>query len=193
MNKRLKLATLIGMVFSALAFSATAQKTATLIDFTYIPRDALGNDDNSRRPYEYAFGDWGNNKVQLIRDKGLVINHLGSKGGVGMNKGLRLKGADKAVVVFIIGNRNEAESFNFNLTDKDGTDHSFRIPLTGMSKGQVLTAVIRLDKAKKENKPGTKPGLDLEKLKSWQIAGDFGDKPLEVLVQKVLSYKDEEP
>ena len=190
MKKLLKLAPLVALLLGVAA-PASAQKTSTLIDFTYIPRDSLGNEDKSRRPYEYAFGDWGNDKVQLVRDKGLVINHLGSKGGVGMNKGLRRKGADKAVMVFMIGNGNEADSVNFNLTDKDGTDHSFRIPLSGMSKGQVLTAVIRLDKAKKENKPGTTPGLDLEKLKSWQIAGDFGDKPVEVLVQKVLSYKEE--
>ncbi len=191
MKTRLPRAFSAVLLFCLFALAGHAQKATPLLDFTYIPLDPQGKNDRSRWPFEYAFGDWGKDRARLVRDKGLLINHLGSKGGLGANKPLALKGADKAVIVFIIGNTNEADAFNFALTDADGTENRFRVPLSTLAKGQVLTAVLRLDKGEVGDKPGTEAGLNLKKLKAWSLSGDFGDKPIEILVQKILAYHDE--
>jgi hypothetical protein len=190
MNRLRKVAACLAIVLGLSATEGLSQKATPLVDFTVIPRDSRGKNDRTRWPFEYAYGDWGRDKARLVEGKGLLINHLGSRGGVGANRPLPLKGADKAVMVFIIGNTNEADAFSLALVDSDGSEHSFRIPLAGMQTGQVLTAVLQLTKSKQVDKPGAQPGLDLKKLKSWQVKGDFGDKPVEVMVQRILAYHD---
>gem|GEM_PF-2104771 len=39
------------------------------------------------------------------------------------------------------------------------------------------------------NNPGSPPGLDLKKLKVWQLKGNFQSQPLEILVSKVTGIK----
>lgn len=168
------------------AFAAV--KNLVVVDFTYMPR----NPDGTReRGYEYGFGDWDDKKkVTQIPDKGLLANLVGSKGGVGENRGLDFRKHTLARLNFIIGNRNQAESFGFSLVDKDGTDHSWDITLKGQPRGVALNPLIDLTKPGREDKPGKTPGLDLKKLKVWQIKGNYQDAAIEVMFVKVTAVSD---
>lgn len=165
--------------------SALAQKESKLIDFTYIARDPTTGGDSRERAFEYSFGDWGGGKAQQIRDKGLLVNNHGSKGGVGGNRRLNLRDSTTIRVHLIIGNRNRAGAINFVLVDNDGTDHAFAISLSGQPRGQLLKFDLNLAQPTREQKPGTTPGLDFKKLKTWQLTGDFGDLPVEVMVERI--------
>lgn len=175
------------MLLLVCPLSAAGSKDVTLVDFTYIARDPTTGQESRDKVFEYSFGDWDKGKARQIRDKGLLINHLGSSGGVGANKKLNFHGATKARLLFIIGNGNEALAFSFSLVDKDGTDAQFSIPLAGQPRGQPLIVTVDLTHPTKVEKPGTTDGLDLTKLKSWQIKGDFGAKPLEIMLSKITT------
>ena len=160
-------------------------KDIVVVDFALMPR----NPDGSRqRAYEYGYGDWGDagRKVIQIMDKGLLVNNAGSKGGVGANSDPGFGANTRARIDFIIGNQNQADSYSFSLEDRDGTDHSWSIPLKGQPAGQPIGVLLDLTKGK-EDKPGKKPGLDLKKVRTWQIKGNFQDKPVEMLVLKVTA------
>lgn len=102
---------------------------------------------------------------------------------MGRNKRLRLKGATKIQIAYLIGNRNEASSFSFSLVDTDGSENSFNIPLSAQPVGQPLAAIIDLNAGHED-----KPGLNLDKLKTWQIKGNYQDKPVELLIIRVDTY-----
>jgi hypothetical protein len=163
---------------------AAATKDIEVIEFTHMFRNT---DGTYERSYEYAYGDWGDNKVVQVNGKGLLVNLLGSKGGIGENRGLDFRKHTKARIAFMIGNRNRASGFAFSLEDKDGTNHAFDIPLTGKPVGQLLAATLDLTKPSREEQAGSKPGLDLKKLRVWQLKGNFQSEPLEILVLKVLA------
>lgn len=167
-----------------------AVKDVVVIDFTQMPR----NTDGSRqRGYEYSFGDWSDDtgrKVGQILDKGLLVNLAGSKGGVGENRDLDFRKHSRARIDFIIGNRNRAEAFSFTLVDKDGTDQSWEVSLKDRTKGLPTHGVVDLATPGREDKPGKKPGLDLKKLRTWQIKGNYGDEPIEILIVKVTAVSE---
>jgi hypothetical protein len=162
---------------------------AKLIDFTYIARDTTTGEDSTERAFEYSFGDWGNGKVIQVRNKGLLVNYLGSNGGVGANKRLNLRGSARIQIEFIIGNRNAASSFSFGLEDADGTKQSFSIPLADKPVGRPISHVFAVDQPTSTDAPGKVAGLDVKKLKVWQLKGNFQTQPLEVLVSKVTGVK----
>ena len=178
-----------GLLLAGLIPVHTAKADAKLIDFTFIARDTTTGEDSKEREFDYAFGDWGGGKVNQIRNKGLLINHLGSNGGVGANKRLNLRGTTKIKIEFVIGNGNVASSFSFSLTDNDGTDCSYTVPLEAKPKGTPISHTFDLNSPTSSEKPGDKPGLDLKKLKVWQIKGNFQAQPLEVLISKVTGVK----
>jgi hypothetical protein len=166
---------------------AAAPRDVVVIDFTSMPR----NDDGTRqRGYEYSFGDWDDRSgraVGQIFEKGLLVNLAGSKGGVGENRGLDFRKHTRARIDYMIGDRNRAEAFAFTLVDTDGTDQSWEVPLKGQPVGVPLSTTLDLTKPSREEKPGKKPGLNLPKLDVWQLKGNYGDEPLEVLVIKVTA------
>jgi hypothetical protein len=169
----------------ALLPAHSAKADAKLIDFTYIARDTTTGEDSNDRAFEYSFGDWGNGKVIQVRNKGLLINHLGSSGGVGANKRLNLRGSSQIKIEFVIGNNNAASSFSFSLTDGDGTENSYSIPLDGKATGTPLSHTFDPNSPTSSEKPGSSPGLNLKKLKVWQLKGNFQPQALEILVSKV--------
>ena len=168
------------------AFAAV--KDLVVVDFLQMAR----NPDGTReRGYEYTFGDWDDKKkVGQLPDQGLIINLVGSKGGVGENRGLDFRKHTKARVTFVIGNRNQAESISFSLVDKDGTDQSWDITLKDQSKGATLSRLLDLTQTGRAEKPGKTPGLDLKKLKSWQFKGNYQDAPIEVMIIKVTAVSE---
>lgn len=154
-------------------------KDLELINFLSMFRNADGTYEKS---YQYTFGDWqGPKKVAQIPQKGLLVNLVGSKGGLGDNVSLELSKHSKVRITFMIGNRNAAKAFTFSLVDRDGTDQAFEVSLGGRSVGMETRATVDLSQPTREEKPGKTPGLDLKKLKSWQLKGDFGPDPLELL------------
>lgn len=163
---------------------AAAVKDIEVIEFTHSPRNP---DGTYERSFEYSYGDWGDDKVVQVNGKGLLVNLLGSQGGVGENRGLDFRKHTKARVFFMIGNRNRASGFGLSLEDKDGTNHNFDIPLRGQPVGQVLAATLDLTKPSREEQAGSKPGLDLKKLRVWQIKGNWQAEPVEILVLKVMA------
>ena len=178
-----------GLLLAALISAQSAQADAKLVDFTFIARDTTTGEDSTERAFDYSFGDWGDGKVIQVRNKGLLINHLGSSGGVGANKRLNLRGSSKIQIDFIIGNRNAATSFSFSLSDNDGTDVLFSIPLEGKPVGKPVSHTFEVSSPTNTEKPGSTPGLDVKKLKVWQLKGNFQSQPLEVLVSKVTGVK----
>jgi len=176
------------LLIGSTAASSAAVKNLTVIDFPTMVR----NPDGTReRGYEYSFGDWEGKKGAVqIPDKGLLVNLLGSKGGVGENRGLDFRKHTLARVSFIIGNRNQAESFGFSLVDNDGTDQAWDVSLKDRPKGATTTILLDLTKPAREDKPGKTHGLDLKKLKTWQIRGNYQDLPIEVLFLKVTAVSE---
>jgi len=157
-----------------------------VIDFT----DMLRNTDGSRqRSYDYGYGDWGNagKKVIQVLGKGLILNLAGSKGGIGANSDLDFGKNTHARFEVVIGGRNQAANITFALVDSDGTDASWDIPLKDQPTGQPVAYLLDMTKPSREDKPGKKPGINLKKLKSWQLRGNFQDLPVELLVIKLVS------
>lgn len=168
--------------------AVAAVKDLVVLDLFHMTRTT---DGRYERGYEYSFGDWeGGKKVVQIHEKGLLINLVGSKGGVGENRGLDFRKHSLARLTFIIGNRNQAESFGLSLVDKDGTDHSWNVNLKDRTRGTTLNPLIDLSKPDREEKPGKTPGLDLKKLKSWQIKGNYQEAPIEILFLKITAVSE---
>lgn len=169
------------------AFTLTAKEEVHL-DFTHITRDSPTGP--VYKAYQYTFGDWGNGKVIDLKGRGALIQAPGGKGGLGENSTmLKLHKTPVIDILYLIGNANQAGSLNFSLTDRDGTEQSWSIPLSGLAKGADQRLRLDLTKPGSEQKPGKKPGLDLAKLDSWQVRGDWGGAAVEVLLVKVIGQK----
>jgi len=178
---RLTLMVVLGASLAGIA-PAAANKDLEVINFVAMYRNP---DDTYDKGYDYPFGDWQNKNVVQVPGKGLIVNLVGSKGGVGENRGLDFRKHAKARIAFVVGNRNKAKSFQFSLVDKDGTDQSFDVALETLPPGVTQTHTIDLTKPSREDKPGSTPGLNLKKLKSWQLKGNFQDEPSELLFLRV--------
>lgn len=172
------------LVLSSVALAA---RDDDLLDFTHVRRDP---DGTLFKCYQYTFGDWGGGKVIDLRGRGALIQAPGGRGGLGENRTmLRLKKTPVVHLLFVVGNANQANAINFSLTDKDGTEQAWPVPLAGVAKGTEQRLRLDLARPGSEPKPGKKPGLDLGRLESWQIRGDWGTAPVEVLVQKLVVEK----
>ncbi len=176
----------LAMFASTLTLLPAAEPTREVVlDFTYMQRQS---DGTYTRSYEYGFGDWDEKgKVGQVAHKGLLVNHAGSKGGIGENRRLDLRKSAKVGVSYMIGNGNKADAFAFSLEDRDGTVDVWNIPLAGQPRGQMLYAEFDLTKPTRQDTAGKVAGLDLKKLETWQIRGDYGEAPVEVLVAKVFA------
>jgi len=175
------------LVFLLLLPAALAAKEEVLLDFKHISRDP---DGTLYKCYEYTFGDWGSGKVIDLRGKGALVQAPSGKGGLGENK--TLVRFDKTPLVdlhFIIGNANQAKAISFGLTDKDGTEQTWQIPIDGLPPGTNQQVRLDLTKSSSEQKPGKTPGMDLKKILTWQVRGDYTDPKIEVLLIKLVGQK----
>jgi hypothetical protein len=164
-----------------------AAKEEVLLDFKQITRDP---DGTLYKCYQYTFGDWGEGKVIDLRGKGALVQAPSGKGGLGENK--TLVRFDKTPLVdlhFIIGNANHAKAISFGLTDKDGTEQTWQIPIAGLPPGTNQLVRLDLTKQSSEQKPGKTPGMDLRKILTWQVRGDYTDPNVEVLLVQLVGQK----
>lgn len=167
---------------------AAGAKDLELLNFVSMFRNS---DGTYEKGYQYSFGEWQEKrKVAQIPGKGLLVNLAGSKGGLGDNVGLDFTKHTKARITFMIGNRNVAKSFTFSLVDRDGTDQAFEVSLGGRSIGVETRATVDFTQPTREEKAGKTPGLDLKKLKSWQLKGNFTTDAVELLFLRVDAVGD---
>jgi len=179
----LTLVILLG-AWPASLLAAAQPKEKVLIDFTSVKRDP---DGKIFRVYEYAHGDWDKHIVDLA-GRGTLIKAATGKGGLGEDKTMVQFG--KASVVdlqFVIGNANQTEALSFSLEDKDGSEQTWTIPLAGKPQGQLLKQRLDLGKSDNEQKAGTTPGMNLKKIGTWQVKGNWSDAKVEVLLVKLTA------
>ena len=175
------------LAFLLLLPAALAAKEEVILDFKSVIREPNGN---TYKAYQYAFGDWDKGKVVDLRGKGALVQAPTGKGGLGENsRPLKLDKTPLVDLHFIIGNANKAAAINFSLTDKDGTERSWPIPLSSLPKGTNQTVRLDLNKLASEQKPGKTPGLDLKKIETWQVRGDYTDTKVEVLLVQLIGQK----
>jgi hypothetical protein len=167
-----------------------AAKEEVLLDFKRIKRERDGADTRIVKCYEYTFGDWSKGKVIDLSGKGALVQAPSGKGGLGENRTmLRLDKTPLVDVHFIIGNANHAQALSFGLTDDDGTEQTWQIPIGGLPKGSPQKVRLDLNKSSSEQKPGRTPGMDLKRLETWQIRGDYTDPNVEVLLVQLVGQK----
>jgi len=158
-----------------------------LLDFKNVRRDP---DGTTFKCYEYTFGDWDGGKVSNLPGRGTLVQAPSGKGGLGENKTLvRFDQTPVVDLYFVIGNANQAKAISFGLTDRDGTEQTWQIPIAGLPKGAELHARLDLTKCSSEQKPGKTPGMDLKKILTWQVRGDYTDPKVEVLLVRLAGQK----
>ncbi|HVT73476.1 MAG TPA: hypothetical protein VHD61_10085 [Lacunisphaera sp.] len=157
-----------------------------LVDFADYHQE---RDGPPSRPYEYAYQDW-ERAVHPLPGKGTLVQAPSGKGGLGENKPAADFGGLRAVEIFlVIGGANQARQLGFGLVDKDGTDWGWNLSLEGKPRGAVLAFRLDLAKPDYENQPGKTKGINLDKLASWQVRGDFSAPAVEVLLLRMSGLK----
>ncbi len=158
-----------------------------LLNFKNVRRD---RDGTTFKCYEYTFGDWGGGKVIDLSGRGALVQAPSGKGGLGENKTLvRFDQTPVVDLYFVIGNANQAKVINLGLTDKDGTEQTWQISLDGLPRGADQHVRLDLTKPSSEQKPGKTPGMDLKKILTWQLRGDYADPKVEVLLVRLVGQK----
>src|SRR5262245_15512544 len=100
--------------------AALVAKEEVLLDFKNVHRD---RDGPVFKCYQYAFDAWDKKKVIDIPGKGALVQAPSGKGGIGENKSMiRFDKTPQVNLYFIVGNANKAQTINFAVTDKDGTE-----------------------------------------------------------------------
>ena len=166
--------------------AAASTNEEVLINFKDIRREP---DGTMTKHYGYAYGDWDKHVVDLPH-QGSLVQARSNKGGIGENDpDLRFDETPVIELVFLIGNANNAAAIGFGLADSDGTEQSWYIPFDGLAKGVEHRVRLDLAKCTTEDKPGKKPGLNLKKITSWQIRGNWTEANVEVLLIKLVAPK----
>ncbi len=183
-------------LFSALTFvcviiSATPAaaenakpKNKDLIDFTHQDVERSGMDVSVKNRYEWASGSWDKNLL-FLEKRGLLVNFVDGKGNFGGANSWKLTDCDFAYLIVIIGNRNQAKSIKVGMTDADGSEVTWNVPLAGQPIGTPLVCKMPLAKPDHVEKPGKVEGLDKAKIRKWLISGDWQDAKVEVLLVKL--------
>lgn len=174
------------LVLACFLAPVTRAEDRLLVDFADYHQE---RDSRPSRPYEYAYQDW-DKAVHPLPGKGTLVQAPSGKGGLGENKPAADFGKLRAVEIFlVIGNANQARSLSFGLVDKDGTDWGWNLALEGKPRGAVLAYRLDLAQPDYETKPGKAKGINLDKLTSWQVRGDFSAPSVEVLLIRMNGLK----
>lgn len=173
----------LGMI-APLGAATKPAKPKTLLDFTQQDVERNGAEITVNKRYGYSFGEW-QGKITFLEDRGLLIPFVVNKGGFGGDKGMKLADYSAVVLVAVIGNRNEATTFGLTLTDADGTEATWYLPLADRPRGAEQLYRLDLARCDQEEKPGGTPGLDKAKIKKWQIKAGWQEKRIEVLVVRL--------
>jgi hypothetical protein len=182
-GRRLALPALVLLMLAPLS-----AKEEVHLDFKEIKRDSPTSP--LIKCYQYSFGDWGDGKVIDLKGRGALVQAPTGKGGLGENSTmLRLDKTPQVDLEVIIGNANQATAISFGLTDKDGTEQTWQVPIEGRPRGTPQRIRLDLTKPSSEQKPGKTPGMDLKKLSVWQVRGDYSDRKVEVLLVRLIGQR----
>lgn len=189
MNYRTVYSAVIAIALAAAAAAPASgedakPKNKTLLDFTAQDVERDGAELKVNKRYAWASGDW-DKKILFLDGRGLLVEQAGGKGNMGGDKQLKLGEYDYAYLIIVIGNRNQAGAIGVKLIDSDGTEARWNFPLAGKPVGTPLVCKMPLAKPDAEEKPGKKPGLDKNRIKQWQITGDWQDAKVEILLVKL--------
>lgn len=161
-------------------------KSKVLIDFTIQEVERNGGEITELKKYSWISDSW-KKKTNYVNNRGLLIDLASSSGNFGGDKDMKLADYGFFEVAVMIGNRNKADSFSIVLTDGDGTEALWSLPLAGKARGVPLTYRLDLAKCDKEQKAGSTPGLNKAKIKHWQVSGNWQPPEIEILLQKFVA------
>jgi hypothetical protein len=166
-----------------------ADRGKVLLDFTDSRRDReVTGHESVIHCYDYQWGDWDKGRVIDKRRVGALIKAPTSSGQLGDGKTMVVFGRTPAAELdYVVGPGNQGKNLSFRLTDNDGTEAEWTIPLEGKT-ANILTSV-RFEYAHPNNisKEGKIPGLDLQHIAGWEIHGDWSKSPVEVILVKLVS------
>ena len=178
---------LINLLFLPLQLVAASAKEEVLVDFTDVRREREGTEFKVVRNYDYIWGAWDNH-VSDIPKRGALIQSPINDGQLGEdNTTVKFDQAPIVELVFIIGNANKASGLNFFLSDSDGTEQQWKISFQGLVPGKEYHFPLDLAKCTAEPNPGKVPGLNLKKINTWRIQGDWTKSAVEVLLIKLVA------
>ena len=171
-----------------LMLAPLSAKEEVHLDFRELKRDSPTSP--IIKCYQYTFGDWGEGKVIDLKGRGALVQAPSGKGGLGENSTmLQLDKTPQVDLEVIIGNANQASAISFGLTDKDGTEQTWQVPIAGLARGTPQRIRLDLTKPSSEQKPGKTPGMNLKKLSVWQVRGDYTDPKVEVLLVQLIGQR----
>jgi hypothetical protein len=173
-------------VASPLVAETKVAKSKVLIDFTVQDVERNGGEITELKKYSWASDSW-KNKLVYVNNRGLLIDFVTSGGNFLGDKDMKLADYGFFEVSVVIGNRNKADSFSIVLTDSDGTEAQWNLPLAGKPRGVSLTYRLDLAKCDLVKTPGSTPGLNKAKIKHWQVAGNWQPPEIEVLLQRFVA------
>lgn len=180
---------LFNVILLPLHLMAAPAKEDVLIDFTYIRQERDGTDVKVIKNYEYVWGAW-NKHVSDIPKHGALIQAPINDGQLGEDSTMvKFDKTPNVELVFSIGSANKATALNFYLADSDGTEQQWRIPLEGLVPGKECHFPMDLTKCTTEAKPGKVPGMNLKKINTWRIQGDWSKLAAEFLLVKLVAPK----
>ena len=190
--KTLRLASVVAVLAGCLAgtlplpLQAAESEAELLIDFRDSRRDP---DGTIYHAYEYVWDTWDKHVLDLPR-RGTLIQGPTGRGTMGENKTMvDFRDCEALYLHFVIGNQNQASRLVFVLEDSDGTVQTWNIPLADAPVGREVRQRFEVAKSDTEEKPGKKPGLNLKKIVTWQIKGDWSEPNVEVLLLQLTGTK----
>lgn len=173
----------------SLPLAAAQAKEEVLVDFTDVQKERDGTNFKIVKNYEYTWGAWDKHTTD-ISGRGALIQAPINDGQLGEDGTMvKFDGVPLVELDFVVGNANKAAAINFFLADKDGTEQQWRIPLEGIVPGRECRYKLDLGKCTSEQKPGKVPGLNLKKIYTWRIQGDWSKSNLELLLVKLVAPK----
>jgi endoglucanase len=143
------------------------------------------------QPFMFGFGSWDKATTNfLVKPDGIHISAKNGQGGTGMaGLNVPLAGYDdwSPELTLTLGEKNKATTLNFQLSDADGTTHSYQFdlrPLTpGVSRKVVPNYGASLAEPQKVEKPGSTPGL--ESVATILVMGDWTGNAVEVVLTAI--------
>lgn len=138
------------------------------------------------QPLLFAYGSWEGKSE--VTGNGLVVGAPTGKGGGGCNAQLDLSAhAGKVPALRLrVGEGNGAQRITILLRDAAGNDGRWEFPLGEPGAGMVTALPLSGGSLAEPDWLNRGAALDLAHIVQWQLGGDWGDKPMEVGVERIL-------
>ena len=147
------------------------------------------------QPLMFGFGSWEKAKEAFpAKADGIHLSAKNTQGGAGvagLNMDLTGYGEWSPAMTLVVTEQNQAASLSLNLGDADGTSHTYKFDLRQLKPGvpqQVVPdyGASLAEPQNVEEKAGTTPGLDLDRISIFMVLGDWSDKPIDVVLSGIV-------